>query len=232
VNKDKRLTDIYAALLNASTGDDLDKAGERINRFQEKRGLNDTQLDGLRIRVGGETALDPVLEMLSDDLRVYFREPIRQLNDVTQANWQNTVRYAQFGFLARMILSIVVFGVGILLLLVSSYQFMFAELDSQQMFGNGVSFVSGLSTLLLIIYTGPLKEIRSAVNDLGTASAAFIAYVHRVLQVSHTYSFYYLKQKITFEEMEKSSRWIEDAMNDTIGRLNRTAGPGTAGPDA
>jgi len=73
--------------------------------------------------------------------------------------------------------------------------------------------------MLLIVYTGPLREIRRSVNDLAIGSAAFIAYVHRVLEISHTFSFYYLRQEISFEEMKKSSDMIEDAMNDTVSML-------------
>jgi len=69
---------------------------------------------------------------------------------------------------------------------------------------------------LLVIYSGPLKEIRQSVNDLGIANASFIAYVHPVLEISHTFSFYYLQQQITFQEMEKSSKLIQEAMFDTI----------------
>lgn len=50
-------------------------------------------------------------------------------------------------------------------------------------------------------------------------NAAFIAYVHRVLQISHTYSFYYLKQQLTFTEMTQSSDLIQSAMSDTIKAL-------------
>ena len=74
--------------------------------------------------------------------------------------------------------------------------------------------------MLLIIYTGPLKEIRQAVIDLGTASAAFIAYVHQVLETSHTFRFFYTQEKMDFEEMEKSSAIIRDAMTHTIAALN------------
>jgi hypothetical protein len=73
--------------------------------------------------------------------------------------------------------------------------------------------------MLLVIYRGPLREIRNSVNDLGIASAAFIAYIHRVLQISHTFSFHYLKQQITFDAVEKSSKLIKEAMSDTTGRL-------------
>lgn len=213
---DPRLLEILGAMIRASTFGDQDAAGERLNDFEKRGRLSRDKLDQLRIRVGGEKALSPMLSLLNQDLETYFRLPVKNLNDITMKNWQDTIRYAQSGFLARMVMSGVVFLVGILLVCVSGFRFMFSTLDTQQMFGNGVSFVSGLATMLLIIYTGPLKQIRGAVDDLGTANAAFIAYIHRVLQTSHTFSLYYLHERINFEEMQKSSLLIQQAMSQTI----------------
>ena len=173
----------------------------------------------MRIEIGGERALDPIIGILQDDLERHFRKPIADLNNLTQSNWQKTILYAQYGFIARITMSVVVFLVGMVLLSISSWRRMFGQLDQTQLFGAGISFVSGLGSMLLIIYRGPLREIRDSVNDLGIASAAFIVYVHRVLQISHTFSYYYLKQQITFETMEKSSALIREAMNDTTIRL-------------
>lgn len=213
---DPRLLEILAAMIRASTYGDQDAAGERLNDSEKRGQLSKDKLDQLRIGVGGVKALNPMLSLLNQDLEKYFRLPVKNLNEITLKNWQDTIRYAQSGFLARMIMSGVVFFVGILLVCISGFRFMFSTLDMQQMFGNGVSFVSGLTTMLLIIYTGPLKQIRGAVDDLGTANAAFIAYIHRVLQTSHTFSLYYLHERINFEEMQKSSQLIQQAMSQTI----------------
>lgn len=51
----------------------------------------------------------------------------------------------------------------------------------------------------------------------------FIAYVHRTLETSHRFSFFYLKGKITFEEMAKSSGLIKEAMDNAIRSLKMTA---------
>jgi HEAT repeat protein len=219
VGQDRRMTENLSSLIVAACGGDPEAAGERLNSFQTAKSIPSEKMDPLRKHIGGESALGPVMQRLSDDLATHFRIPIKELNDRTQTNWNKTIEYAQYGFLARMVMSVIVFIVGIILLLVSSYQFMFGDLQGSDYFGVGVPFVSGVGTMLLIIYTGPLREIRQAVEDLGTASAAFIAYVHRVLQVSHTFSFLYLKQAMSFEEMKKSSDLIQGAMKDTVEKL-------------
>lgn len=217
--QDERMTGILALLIIQSSGENLGLAGERINKYQTDNNVPVDELRGLRIEIGGKTALDPVLKVLQDDLRDYFRVPIDALNKLTLDDWTKTIRYAQFGFLTRMVMSIVVFAIGVVLLGFSVWRFLAGQLDTTQLLGAGVSFVSGLGTILLITYTGPLVEIKNSVNDLARASAAFIGYVHRVLQISHTYSFYYLTQKINFEEMKTSSALLEEAMDDTIQKL-------------
>lgn len=219
IGQDDRLTGIFAQLIVDSTGRSLRTAGERVNEFERSHTLPADALQKLRIEIGGETALDPIIKELRANLQKNFQEPIRQLNGDTHRMWQATIRDARYGFAARMILSGVVFVVGIVILVVSFSRIISNELRPEQLLGPGVSFVSGLAMMLLIIYTGPLKEIRQSVADLGIASAAFIAYVHRVLEVSHTFSFYYLKENMTFDEMQKSSDLIGIAMRETVRAL-------------
>jgi hypothetical protein len=160
--------------------------------------------------------IDPVKTILQASLEEYFQEPITKLNDDTRQMWQKTIRYAQYGFLARTWMSIAVFLIGLFLFGISSWQMVFGNLRTDQLFGPGISFVGGISAMIAVIYSGPLKEIRTFVNDLGITSAAFIAYVHRVLEISHTFTYYYLKGKMSYEEMIKSDKLIADAMSSTI----------------
>jgi HEAT repeat protein len=220
LDKDERMTGVLAQFIIESTGRSLKLAGERVNAYQETHpDISEGAFQRLRIEIGGETALDPIIKELRANLQRNFQKPIAELNIDTHKMWKTTIKSAQNGFTARMVLSVVVFVVGIILLFISSWQIIFGELETEQILGPGVSFVSGLGLVLLIIYSGPLKEIRQSVSDLGIASAAFIAYVHRVLEISHTFSFHYLKEQISFEEMKKSSDLIGLAMSETISEL-------------
>lgn len=218
---DRRMTENFAALITASAGGDPSVAGARLNAYEAREGASSQSLRALRIEIGGQTALDPVMQILSDTLEEDFRKPIRDLNEKTRSNWDRTIEYARYGFLARMVMSVLVFAAGLGLLIVSSWRWMTGDLGGTELFGTGVSFVSGLGAMLLIIYTGPLREIRDAVDDLGTGSAAFIGYIHRVLQISHTFSFLYLKQQVDFDQMTKSSVLIRDAMSETVAHLSK-----------
>jgi hypothetical protein len=217
--KDSRTLAILAELIVGSVERDMELAGERLNVFQRAHDLTDETLQSLRIQIGGETALNPILQALERNLRINFQEPINKLNRATQEQWRRTVWYSQIGFVVRMAMSVCVFAAGLALLWFSGKNLLYGDLRPERLWGTGVSFVSALGTILLLIYTGPLKDIRRSMIDLGAASAAFIAYVHRVLQVSHTFSAYYLQRKMTFAESEKSSDLIAHAMRDTIEML-------------
>jgi hypothetical protein len=116
-----------------------------------------------------------------------------------------------------------VFAAGFVLLLVSSWRLLYPDTPGTHNIESFAPFAAGLGTMLLIVYAGPLKDIRQSVNDLATANAVFIAYVHRILETSHTFSYYYLHEEITFEDMAKSSGLIREAMESAVRSLNMTA---------
>lgn len=220
IDEDKRMTGVYAKLIVELSSKSQSVAGQKVSEFEIIHNIESVKLKGLRIAIGGDTAIDSLMGVLQTNLEKYFQRPIHDLNTDTHQNWKKTIKYAQYGFMMRMIMSVLVFIIGILLLCISSYEFFLGNSTGEELFGVGISFVAGLGTMLTVIYTGPLRQIRESVNDLGIASAAFIAYVHRVLEISHTFSFYYLNQNITFEEMEKSSELIDKAMRNTIELLS------------
>jgi len=214
------MTAILKELILTNVNKDNILAFERIKRFAKTENIPEQEFQTLSYEIGGASALDPLMQELKGNLDENFQEPISRLNEDTQKMWQKTIQAAHRGFLARMVMSVVVFIVGIIILFTSWYRAIFLNLSLEQLIGPGVSFFSALATISIVIYKGPLKDIRQSVNDLGIASAAFIAYVHRVLQISHTFSYYYLKKEITYKEMTNSSKLIEQAMKSTIHMLS------------
>lgn len=213
--EEDRLVALMADLIITSANGSKTVAGERITIFGEAMNITEQQLQPLRVEIGGK-ALDPVLEKLQENLVQYFQQPIATLNVETQSVWRNTVRFANMGFMLRSGMSVALFLFG-MYLMHDSYQLFKANPDSTTaLFGAGIPFLTGLGTMLSMVFWGPLREIRHAVSDVGAANVAFIAYIHRVLQVSHTFSNYYLNGKISFEELEKSGKLIEDTMDDAV----------------
>lgn len=227
--QDERLIAILAALVIASANSSMTLAADRIDAYQKKSGVKAEQLQPLRVEVGGSKALTPILGQLEENLKTNFQEPVNRLNQRTSRVWQQTIRIAQIGFGLRAAMSVALFLIGAYLVLDSYQLFKSGTLDQAQFFGPGVSFVAGLGTMLTMVFTGPLKEIRKAVGDVGMASAIFIAYIHRILQISHTFSYYYLERKIDFTELEKAANLIEDTMRDTVEMLQTNDSDGGKG---
>lgn len=221
VNADDRMAGNLAGLLVECVGGNPDQAGHAINLYERNHKLPETALRALRSEVGGAPALSGIVKVLKDDLDRYFQQPIHTLNEYTLRMWQDTLNDARRGLRARTWMSIAVFCLGVVLVLTASYTIIFPAAGAKPVVGTYMTVVAGLAIMLLAIYTGPLKEMRRSVTDFAAASAAFIAYVHRVLETSHTFSYYYLKETISFDEMRKSSALMTEAMNNTIHALSR-----------
>jgi hypothetical protein len=219
-NQNDRMNGILAELIVACEGGDSERAGHRINAYERNHNLAQTVLHNLRVQMGGAPAITGIMGVLRQDLERYFQQPIYQLNVHTQGMWKKVLADAGIGFRARLWMSITAFAVGMLLLAISSFQILFSK-------GTGAMsiapFTAGLGTMLLMIYVGPLKDIRQSVSDLATANAAFMAYVHRILETSHTFSYLYMKEKISLEETQKASAIIKEAMDSTVQVLNMKA---------
>jgi HEAT repeat protein len=219
--QNERMTALLAELTIACANSSMTLAAERIAAVQAQSHLPPEQLRPLRVEGGGSKALDPILRQLEENLEKNFQQPIAELNRRTRRIWRQTIIIAQIGFVLRALMSVALFAIGAYLVLDSYQRFAAGSLDATQFLGPGVSFVTGLGTMFTMVIKGPLREIRKAVNDVGVATAVFIAYVHRILQISHTFSYYYLHQEITFERLKETSDLIEDTMQDTVSVLQQ-----------
>lgn len=220
LDQNLRITRIIGKLIIECCNGSQSIAAQKINEFEVDKNIPTGKLNDLRVTIGGQEAFSSLLHVLEENLRDNFQKPISELNENTKEMWNKTIKYAQYGFIVRIGMSIIVFIVGMFLLIASSWELLFSDLDLDTLYGPGISFVTGLGMMITIVYSGPLKQIRKSINDLGISSAAFIAYIHRVLEISHTFSYYYLNQKISFDEMKISSDLINDAMNHTVDVLN------------
>ncbi len=228
--EEPRITAVLAALIIACLGGSTAIAGERISRCESDNKLPAGKLQKLRIEVGGASALDPLLQQLEENLKTYFREPIHDLNKATHASWLDTILWAKRGFITRMVMSVIVFIAG-LILVFSLYVFVLTnKLTIEQTVGPGVAFVSGLVAVIFSVYRGPLRDIRQSINDLGVASATFMAFVHGILETSHTFSYHYLQRGVSYEDLKASTKVIEDMVNNTIRLLDQDTGRRRANP--
>lgn len=219
---DDRVTELLADVLSASCDENADMAGDLINAYEKKHPGDSEALTRLRVALGGQRALDPILRQLQDDLRQFFQIPIDELNTETRKAWEQASERARQAFGVRVAMSVGVFVVGLLLVAASAAKFLFGSIDGAAAWGIGGTFVGGLTTMLAVTYSGPLKDIRDSVRDLGSATAAFIGFVHQVLQISHTFSSLYLRDRITLEDTAKASDLLQKATAGAVASLAPT----------
>jgi HEAT repeat protein len=208
VKAEPPLTGILADILVANSEGDPDSAGRAIDAYEKMRQIDALVLQPLRIEVGGTITLDPILTMIREDLRRNFQEPIQKLNLQTTDIWTSTIKAARMAFIIRTVMSICVFVIGVALIGTSIALFVSGKLTTAQAVGSGTAFTGGLVATLLTVYSGPLKDIRQSVSDLGAANVAFIGFVHQVLQVSHTFTAHYLRGTVSFEDARKAAEII------------------------
>jgi HEAT repeat protein len=215
--EDKRMLPLLAELIEVSANGNRGLANQRIDYFVKNTEVTEKEVRALRFEIGGTEALQDIEKLLAESNKIYFQEPVKQLNEETRVVWRQTIRIAQWGFGIRALLSVLLFGLGLYLVFTSYTTFLEGNLKTEEFFGPGVSFVAGLGTMFSMVFWGPLREIRKGVADVGEANAIFIGYIHRVLQVSHTFSSRYLSKKgVTNEDLGFYSQLIDDNMNDAI----------------
>lgn len=221
LNASDRAVSVIAALLIANAGGSVIEAGNYINKFAKTNPTTESDLQRLRIEVGGSSSLEPILEKLQENLENHFQKPISELNALTTENWIGTVRFVYWGYIARLAMSVCTFLVGLGLTIWSVYQFSLDRETATSMWGAGVSMVAGLSSMLAIVYAGPLKDIGNSVEDLARANAVFIGFVHTVLQISHTFSAMYLRGGLTFDDTSRSSQLVQEMVRGTVESLSK-----------
>ncbi len=219
---DKRMVTLLAALVIASANSSLSVAGERIDTYQRAHEVSEADLQPLRVEIGGEKALATILHQLEENLETYFQKPIKELNKETRSVWRQTIFIAQIGFVARLMMSITLFGLGAIMLWQSYQLFITGQLDIDNFFGAGVPFVTGLSTMIYIVWKNPLLEIKKSVSDIGTANTVFIAYIHRISQISYAFSYSYLRGRIDMNEVERAGQLIKMTMQDAVAGLKES----------
>jgi HEAT repeat protein len=216
------LTGVLADILVANYDGDPDSVGRAIDAYETAHQTGPGVFEPLRIEVGGTLALDPILKVLHEDLQRNFQQPIRELNTQTTKMWTDTIASARKAFIVRTVMSVCVFVLGVGLIAVSVVLFISGDLTTSQIVGSGTAFTGGLVATLLTVYSGPLKDIRQSVSDLGAANVAFIGFVHQVLQVSHTFTAHYLQGTVTFEQAQQAAAIITSASTTAANVLAAT----------
>ena len=133
---------------------------------------------------------------------------------------ETTVAQAKSGFAARLWMNIILFSLGVSLTLVSIFLLLSNNLAGlESFFGIGTSLLAGIITMASTLFFGPLREIAKSVADVGVINTTLIGYIHRILQISHTFEYLYLTQRIDLESLRTLNKHIDDATQKTADNL-------------
>lgn len=217
---DERMLQIYAELIKKSTNNNTTVINEKLEEYRENKQVSEEILQALRVEIGGAQTLKPLLNKLEKNLLDYFQKPIDSLNSDTQRIWKQTIFLANLGFLVRILLNLAIFGIGGYFMVDSYNRIVAGTLTTQQLTALMAVFIGGGATMFATFFTFPLKQIKRAVTDVGLANVAFISYIHCVLQISHTFSYFYLNGDISFNEIKNAAKQIEETSHEAILTLN------------
>jgi len=202
--EDQRALALYAGLLVAISRGSTRRAAELVTEVVHAQSIKEPEVRDLRIEIGGRTALKPVLEMLESD----FSKPMRRLRHTTMKDWEDASNAAKRAFLIRTLMSVAVFVLGLFVVALSSYQYLFAGNES---WGPGISLAAGLAAVLSVVYSGPLSDVRKSVESLTTTSIGFITFMHRLQFVSGLVASDYAHGKLDYPGLDHAERLLQRA---------------------
>lgn len=210
----ERVTGILAGLIIESVGHNLNRANQRVGEYEYAHDEPATALVLLRSEMN--SLLTPAERQAR--LEETFSDPLRKAHDEIRAIWESSIKNVERSLRSRRGLGAMGFGVGLLALLAAVIMIVIQD-------GNGYWLaLIGITTLAITaVYSGPVRNSKEVLTEIGTANAVYTAYVQRTLEISNAYSHLYLQDKLTYAELERSNQLIGAAMNDAVKAL-RTEG--------
>ncbi len=210
----ERVTGILAGLIIESVGHNLNRANQRLGEYEYAH--DEPAMALILLRSEMNSLLTPAERQ--SRLEETFSDPLRKAHDEIHAIWESSIKNVERSLRSRRGLGAIGFGVGLLALLAAVIMIVIQN-------GNGYWLaLIGITTLAITaVYSGPVRNSKEVLTEIGTANAVYTAYVQRTLEISNAYSHLYLQDKLTYTELERSNQLISAAMNDTVKAL-RTEG--------
>lgn len=205
---DARVQAVLAALITNLAGSRTEAAA-LIDQVVLTYNLTEPDVRNLRVEIGGHAALRTILDEVQND----FDAPLRELYDKAMDDWRTTTRAALFGFKARIFMSIVVFVLGTLVAAVS-FGLVAAGIGSDRILGSGISFVAGLTSMLVVVYAGPLRDVHRSVEDLGDTNVGFMAFMHQLQFTAAVVRTAYAQGRMSQETATATGELLERASQD------------------
>ena len=170
------------------------------------------------VELGGEKAFQSLKEILEHR---YIR-PSDNLREFSQEIFEDTVKRMRRNYNTSMFMNRIVFGLGILVILIGLILVIFDPMNNQ--FFGTAGIVTGLGTLVSLFFFGPLQRIQNAMTELVQIEVSFMAYMHRILQTRSIFEQLYITKKIDIDILTKFDKLLNDGMIQTVELIESNTG--------
>ena len=179
---------------------------------------NETRMDA--------NSLDKLLTKLgiSTLTRNYLTNDYRSRMDTlwknSETSWKQSIDSARFNYWILLLMSMIIFLIGITLLLIPVGQLASQQIKLETAFSTGLSLLTGLGLIISLFYGGPFKNINNTINRLNRTHVAFVGFMTRISQIAiafeHEYTYGDLNGDLDKEtsKLEKFSKLLDDATDD------------------
>lgn len=205
-----RVTGILAGLIIESVGHNLNRANQRLGEYEYEHDEAAIVLTLLRSEMN--SLLTPAERQAQ--LEETFKGPMRETNDEIRQIWQSSIMNVEKTLRLRRQLGGSGFAAGVLILLFAVMLIGFSGTA-----GYLVALIGIMMLVITAVYSGPVRDYKQVLTEIGTANAAYTAYIQRTLEISNVYMNLYLHDQLTQEALTTSNELINKAMNDTINAL-------------
>jgi HEAT repeat protein len=169
--------------------------------------------------LGGEAALRTLQAQRTQVVETYTKL-LGDADDKIMALFDNLMQRAQFAFTMTMWMHGVIFGLGVLILLLSLWIAVQGSMTGlERLIGVGGA-TGSLATLLLLFYRSPLHQINQSVTNLTKVNVIFLGYMRQINQIDATFKQLFLASgAFNIPQMKETVAEIEVSVRKTLEKV-------------
>ena len=189
------------------------KAIEYLNSVKDPSKMDKAHT--LMEHIGGPEAMSVLVETRIEALNK-AKSRVEEFDQQGLTIFQDTIVQAKRGFSLNLLMSEIIFIVGIFLLCFSIYLILQPTSNNFNLLFGASSGLTGIGTILMMFYHGPSERINRAVTNLVQIEIAFLGYIRQVTQIMAMFEREYLNDDFNIDELIKLLDYIENTLKVTM----------------
>jgi hypothetical protein len=196
---------------------------EVIGYLQSVRGdtKEESRAQALLEQIGGRQALNVLVDRRMNAL-AQAQGRVKEFDEQALKIFTETIGEAKRGFMISLMMSGIVFTVGIFLLVGSASVLYWGNPNQAQIVIGFLGGLTGIGSILFMFYRDPLGRIERAVSNLVQTEVAFLGYIRQVTQITAMFEREYLdNDSFGINELEHLLGYTDRTMKETMPLINR-----------